>query len=206
MSFLNMLNPISEWDIGILDWIAEHLKCGFLDWFMSVVTHLGDGGYFCILLALVLICIPKTRKYGLYVAGAILVGTLLCNVTLKPLIARIRPWVYLESFHAEHVIPTYLIKRPTDFSFPSGHTVIMVETATALMFWKKRIGIPAVAVALIVAFSRLYLYVHYVTDVLGGIVLGVVAAILGKLLIDGIIKLIHRTREKRNTEAPEGQT
>lgn len=119
---LNLLSFLAEnFDLPVLEWIAANLKCAFLDVVMPVITMLGNGGIFWILVAVVLICIPKYRKTGLGVGVALLIGLLVCNVTLKPLIARPRPYDYqLEHFGK---VINLLISAPRDFSFPSGHTL-----------------------------------------------------------------------------------
>ena len=178
---MNIFNYLAEnFDLPILDWIAEHLHCGFLDKVMPLVTVLGNGGLFWILLSVALMIIPKYRRAGHAMAFALLMGLVVCNLTLKPLIGRIRPYDYqLEHFGRN--IPL-IIAAPHDFSFPSGHTIASLEGATALLIHDRKLGIPAMAVALLIAFSRLYLYVHYPTDVLASIILGVGFAFLGSFL------------------------
>ena len=179
---MNLLSYLAElFDLPILDWIAEHLQCGFLDRSMPVITAFGNGGIFWIALAVVLIIIPKYRKAGLSMGLALLMGLLVCNLTLKPLVARIRPYDYqLEQFGK--TIPL-LIATPHDYSFPSGHTIASFEGATALLLHDRKLGIPAMVLAVLIAFSRLYLYVHYPTDVLASVVLGVGFAFLGSYLV-----------------------
>ena len=179
---MNILNDFAEhFDLPILDWMAEHLRCGFLDKVMPWITKLGDGGIFWILIAVVLICIPKYRKAGLSMGLALLMGLLVCNLTLKPLVGRIRPYEYQLEHFGLTIEP--LIAHPSDFSFPSGHTIASFEGATALMLHNKRLGIPAMVIAIAVAFSRLYLYVHYPTDVLTSIILGVCFGIIATVLV-----------------------
>lgn len=170
-----------NFDLPILDWIAEHLHCGFLDKVMPVITAFGNGGIFWIALAVVLMIIPKYRKAGFTMGLALLMGLLVCNLTLKPLVGRIRPYDY----QLEHFGKTIslLIATPHDFSFPSGHTIASFEGATALLLYDRKLGIPAMVLAVLIAFSRLYLYVHYVTDVLASLVLGVGFALLGAWLV-----------------------
>ena len=179
------MNPLSylaeHFDLPILDWIAEHLHCGFLDAVMPVITALGNGGIFWIALAVVMIIIPKYRKAGLSMGLALLMGLLVCNVTLKPLVARIRPYDYQWAQFGKTV--SLLIAAPHDYSFPSGHTIASFEGATALLLHDRKLGIPAMALAVLIAFSRLYLYVHYPTDVLASVVLGVGFAFLGSFLV-----------------------
>lgn len=179
---MDILSFFAErFDLPILDWIANHLYCPFLDAVMPVITALGNGGIFWIALSVILMLIPKYRKAGFSMGAALLMGLLLCNLTLKPLVARIRPYDYqLEHFG---VTIQLLIATPHDFSFPSGHTIASFEAATALLLHDRKLGIPAMLIAVLVAFSRLYLYVHYPTDVIASILLGAGLALLGSLLV-----------------------
>lgn len=159
------------YDLPILIWIREHLTCPILDTVMSSITSLGDKGLFWILIALVLLAIPKYRKAGVSMIIAMLIGLLICNVTLKPLFARQRPYDYLLEHYG--YFPEILIDLPKDFSFPSGHTAVSIEAAMALLLFNKKLGIPAMILAGIISFSRLYLFVHYPTDVLASVILGI---------------------------------
>lgn len=193
---LNLLSFLAEnFDLPILEWIAANLKCAFLDGVMPVITRLGDGGIFWILVAVVLICIPKYRKMGLGVGAALLIGLLVCNVTLKPLIARPRPYDY-QLEHFGRVI-NLLISAPRDFSFPSGHTLASFEAATVLLLNDRRLGIPAAVLAAAIAFSRLYLYVHYPTDVLCAVVMGIAFGFLGNFLVKKAGEFWSRKQEAR---------
>ncbi len=189
-----MFSYLAEhFDLPILDWIAEHLSSGFLDKVMPVITLLGDGGIFWIAIAVVLLIFKKTRKAGLSMGAALLMGLVVCNLIMKPGFARIRPYDYQwEVFGRE--IPL-LIEAQHDFSFPSGHTIASFEGATALFLFNKKVGIPALILAALIAFSRLYLYVHYPTDVLTSIVLGVAFGILGTLLVNKVWQLVENRKK-----------
>lgn len=190
---MDILNYLAEhFDLPILDWIAAHLWCPFLDAIMPIITLLGDAGIFWIAMAVVLLCIPKTRKIGLGMGAALLIGLLVCNVTLKPLVARIRPYDYkLEHFG---VTIKLLIEAQHDFSFPSGHTIASFEAATVLLKNSKKMGIPAMILAVLIAFSRLYLYVHYPTDVLSSIVLGIGIAFAANYFVNQGYALYERNK------------
>ena len=170
-----------SFDLPVLDWIAANLKCGFLDFLMPLITLLGDAGIFWIACSVVMILIPKTRKTGLALGISLLSGLLVCNVTLKPLVGRIRPYDYQWQFFQKEI--TLLVEGLHDYSFPSGHTIASFEAATALLIGNRKLGIPAMILAVLIAFSRLYLYVHYPTDVLASIVLGIGIAFLGTFLV-----------------------
>jgi undecaprenyl-diphosphatase len=143
---------------------------------MTAITHLGDGGVFWIIMTLLMLCFRKTRRAGAACAVSMVIGLVLTNLILKNWVARVRPYEVIDGL-------TILIKTPHDWSFPSGHTIACFEGAIVLMLHDKRLGIPALVIAILVAFSRLYLYVHYPTDVLTSVVLGSCFAILAALLV-----------------------
>lgn len=168
-----------SFDLPILDWIQANLKNAFLNVVMPFITMFGDGGIFWIACAVILLCIPKTRKTGLGMAFALIMGLIVCNITLKPLVGRIRPYDFQEKLGV--VIPL-LTERMHDYSFPSGHTIASFEAATVLLINNKKLGIPAMILAVLIAFSRLYLYVHYPTDVIFSVFAGILFAFLGNWL------------------------
>ena len=170
-----------NFDLPILEWIAANLRCAFLDTVMPVITLLGDGGIFWILIAVALLFFPKYRKVGLGMGAALILGLLVCNVTMKPLFARIRPYDYQLEHYGKTI--ELLISAQHDFSFPSGHTLASFEAATVLAINNKKMGIPALILACLIAFSRLYLYVHYPTDVLFSVVMGIGFGFLGNILV-----------------------
>ena len=165
-----------NFDLPILDQIANTLHCDLLNAVMPIITMFGDAGIFWIAWAAVLLIFPKTRKIGLSMGIALILGLLVCNLTLKPLVARIRPYEFREGI-------VLLVETPSDFSFPSGHTIASFEAATALAIHNRKLGIPALILACLIAFSRLYLYVHYVTDVLVSVGLGIGFAFLASWLV-----------------------
>lgn len=179
---MDILSFLAEhFDLPILEWIAAHVHCAFLDAVMPLITLLGDDGIFWIACAVILLCIPKYRRAGLSMGAALLLGLLICNVTLKPLVARMRPYDYQWEYFGKSI--ELLIATPHDFSFPSGHTIASFEAATVLLIHSKKLGIPAMILAVLIAFSRMYLYVHYPTDVLASVVLGIGTAFLGSFLV-----------------------
>lgn len=181
-----------HFDLPILDWIAGNLKCAFMDFIMPIITVLGDAGIFWIAIAVVMIFLPKYRKIGLGMGIALLTGLLVCNVTLKPLVARIRPYDFQMEFYGRSI--ELLIEAPHDFSFPSGHTLASFEAATVILLGNKKLGIPAMILAGLIAFSRMYLYVHYPTDVLFSVGLGIGFAFLGRFLVNKGYGLYERKK------------
>ena len=179
---MDILSFLAEgFDLPILEWIAANLYCPLLDVLMPLITLLGDAGIFWIAVAVVLLFIPKYRRIGLSMGAALVIGLLLCNVTLKPLVQRIRPYDYQLQHFGKTI--SLLIPAQHDFSFPSGHTIASFEAATVLLIHNRKMGIPAIILAVLIAFSRLYLYVHYPTDVLASVVLGIGIAFLGSWLV-----------------------
>lgn len=141
-----------------------------LDKLMTGITFLGDKGWIWLLLAVVFLCIKKTRLLGAAIVISIGTGYLAGNLILKPLVARQRP-CWLDQSVA------LLIANPRDFSFPSGHTLVSFEGAVSIFLYRRRWGVWALALAALIAFSRLYLFVHFPTDVLAGAVLGTAVAL-----------------------------
>ena len=178
-----MLNSVAvSFDLPILDWIQETMQCTFLDKTMPIVTLFGDGGVFWIGIAVLLLFFAKYRKTGFSMGMALVLGLVVCNITLKPLVARIRPYDFqLQEFGREI---TLLISAQHDFSFPSGHTAASFEAAVVLMLRdRKRFGWAALVLAVLIAFSRLYLYVHYPSDVFASILLGTLIAFFSEWLV-----------------------
>ena len=174
---LNLLNSLAvSFDLPILDWIQANLQSGFMDTIMPIITKFGDAGLFWMVCAALLAIFPKTRRIGLGMAFAMAMGLLVCNLTLKPLVARIRPYDLQETLG---VTINLLIEKQHDFSFPSGHTIASFEACTVMMLGNKKLGIPATLLAIAIAFSRLYLYVHYPTDVIASVILGTIFGIIG---------------------------
>ena len=152
-------------ELFILDWIQAHLRCGFLDAVLPIISWTANHGEIWILLALALVLRKSSRRQGWTVALALVLDLVCCNLLLKPLIGRVRPF-------AVNPAVELLVSPPLDASFPSGHTAasfaaVFARRGSGSPLWK-----PALAVAVLIAFSRLYLYVHWPSDVLGGALLG----------------------------------
>lgn len=157
---------------------------------MPIITKLGSGGAVWIAIALIFIIFKKYRIDGITILFALLMCVLVGNVTLKPLIARVRPCDVNTAI-------SLLIPRPTDFSFPSGHTMSSFAAATVIFCKNKRMGIIAGILAAVITFSRLYLYVHYPSDILGGIIIGIALGILA-VFVRNIINKKMKGGNKQN--------
>ena len=174
----NLLDGLAvSFDLPILDWIAANLWCPIGDTVMPIITMFGDGGIFWIAIAVILMLTKKHRRIGFGMAFALIMGLLVCNIILKPGVARIRPYDFQMQYFAKEI--TLIAGGMHDFSFPSGHTIASFEGCTVLMLGNKKFGIPATILAILIAFSRLYLYVHYPSDVIVSIVLGTIFGIIG---------------------------
>lgn len=164
-----------NFELLILDYIQK-IRFDALDKLMKYTTHLGDAGAFWIALSLILLIFKRTRKLGLACAFALVCSLLITNLGLKNLFARERPYNYRDI--------VLLVPERTDFSFPSGHTSAAFAVAYTLLKEKFTIGkikvyIPALILAGMMAFSRMYLYVHFPSDIIGSLFIGYLCSYLG---------------------------
>lgn len=166
---MSLFDIITPFDTAVLDFISG-IKCAFLDVVMAFFSYAGESGGIWIIAALILIAYKKTRATGAMMLCAMLAGFLIGEIGLKNLIERPRPFVANPDI-------VLTIKPPSGYSFPSGHSCSSFASATVLLMRDKRFGYPALAVAFLIAFSRLYNYVHYPSDVLCGILLGILCAV-----------------------------
>ena len=164
-------------ELAVLDWIQLHLRCEFLDMALPAVSRLSDHGEIWILLAVLLLAFRKTRPVGAALSCALVLDLAACNMLLKPLIGRVRPFAVNQAVEL-------LTRAPMDASFPSGHTAASMTAASALKTAGSPLWRPALVLAVVIALSRLYLYVHWPTDVLGGTFLGFALGWLGAKLAE----------------------
>lgn len=166
-----------SWEFVILNWL-QTIHSSILDKIMVFITSLGNVGLIWLVMAVILMLIPKMRKTGIMMTAALLIDVILCNGILKNLFARVRPCEINQDIQL-------LIARPKDYSFPSGHTAISFTAVTVLYLMKeKTLWKSSLLLAILIAFSRMYLYVHYPTDIIGGIMTGIVSGIMGVQLIN----------------------
>lgn len=171
-----MLTAVQSIDSAILLFIQEHLRVAALDHPMVLISSLGNAGVFWILLGLLLVLIPRTRKHGILALASLLFCFLITNILLKNLVARPRPYTQIDSL-------IMLMQCPPDFSFPSGHACSSFASSGALAWTCKGrlrpVAYAALTLAALISLSRLYVGVHYPSDVLCGVLIG----LLGSLLI-----------------------
>lgn len=160
-------------DLAILLWIQQTFACPFMDAAMPLITTCGTHGYLWVTVGIVLLFPRKTRRFGITLLVTMGLIWLLCEFGLKPAVARPRPFIVYDF--------QLIISPPSGYSFPSGHTLTAFCAATVLAFAPipKGCKIGAWAMAILIAFSRLYLFVHFPSDVAAGIVIGVLAGLIG---------------------------
>lgn len=160
------------WEFAFLDWL-QGIHSAVLDPVMVSLSSIGDYGLIWIAVSVCLLISKKYRRWGLLLLCALAVTTLTGEFVLKNIVCRHRPF----TANPNHTF-LLLIPEPSGYSFPSVHSAAAFCAATVLWKWKRKAGVTAFILALLIAFSRMYLYVHFPTDVLGGIVLGVVCALI----------------------------
>lgn len=158
----------------------------FFDILLGGITKLGDDGIFLILLSLVLMVFKKTRKVGAAMLGAIIVGALFTNISIKPIIARPRPYI-----DATHIFHQWWVDAgshvESEFSFPSGHTTSAMAAMTGLFFTtNKKVSWTAFIFAVVMGITRIYLCVHFPSDVLGGLIVGFIAGLVSFLIVKAL--------------------
>ena len=164
-------------ELAILNWIQNLFRTDLLDTVMVAVSSLCNHGEIWIVLAAVLLCFRRTRRVGVTVAVALVLDVIVCNGILKPLFGRVRPCVVNPAVEL-------LAACPSDASFPSGHTASSFAAVGALRAVGSRLWLPGLLLAVLIAFSRLYLYVHWPSDVLAGAALGWGLGYLARYLLN----------------------
>lgn len=168
------------------EWLTEILR---------FFTTIGESGLIWIGIAIVLTCIPKTRKCGLTMIIAMAITYLVGNLFLKNVIARPRPCAVDSSVMLK-------IPFPSEYSFPSGHSSNGFAGAVTIFCYYRKAGLLSLLMAALIAFSRLYFFVHYPTDILGGILLGTLDALLAVYLVK---RLENRADAQSATDADKSE-
>lgn len=173
-----------NFELMFLDAIQQ-IRFGLLDSLMLFVTKIGDAGLIWIVISLALLAYKKTRKLGLACVIALICSLIITNLGLKNIIGRARPYNYRDI--------VLLIKEPKDFSFPSGHTSASFAVAYTLLkekFTIKNIRIDMIALVLatLMAFSRMYLYVHFPSDIIASLFIAYLCSMIGRKSSDKLMR------------------
>lgn len=194
-------------DIQILKWVHEvfHDQT-WLNYIMKYFTYIGEFGIGAIVCAIVLLIIKKTRWAGVAVGIALVLDVLIVNVILKLSVNRARPWQSYPNYGFQEFHEAIGVREPKDSSFPSGHTAATFAAAVALVMYYRVKGLPALGAALLVAVSRIYLCMHYPSDVLGGILIGSACGVAGYFLMKPAKKFILEKFCKRPEEETVDET
>ena len=179
------MEALFQFESNLLLWIQEYLRSDFLDPIVKFITHSGDHGYLWIALLIILLCIPKTRRAAMIGAATLLLTFIVTNLCLKPLIGRTRPYEVIEGL-------TRIIEKQSDRSFPSGHTANSMAVGVSLwrvskkyeiigdkkLYFPKAAGWAVLVWSVLVGLSRLYVGVHFPTDVLGGAIVAILNTVI----------------------------
>ena len=187
------MEGILQLDGNILLFIQEYIRQDWMTPFWKLITSLANDGWFWILLSSILLIPRATRKAGVAALLALLINLFFTNIALKNLVGRTRPYDAVEGL-------TVLIDKLKSFSFPSGHTACSFAAAYAYYrcLQQKKWGIPALLLAGLIGFSRLYVGVHYPTDVIGGAIIGMFAAWIASKVVEFVEKRIQKTRKEES--------
>ena len=174
-SCLSFFEAINSVDMAILEFIQNTFRGAFLDYIMVALSYMGEAGAIWIVAGVIMLFFKKTRLMGVMALTAMAVGYLIGELCIKNLVCRPRPFV---------VVPDAVlnIAPPSGYSFPSGHSCSSFAAATVIFLCNKRYGIPALVLASLIAFSRLYNFVHFPSDVFCGILLGIICALMTVLV------------------------
>ncbi len=177
-----MLHWLQHWEQRTLLWLQERLRRSWLTVAMKIATFLGNGGILWLTACACLLLRQQTRRAALTALLSLVFSVLVCNAFLKNLVERARPFNKIPGLQ-------FLIRKPHDFSFPSGHTSSSFAAATVFLallpMWA---GVTALLIAMTIAFSRMYLGVHYPSDVFCGMVLGVLFGIAALLAVSMLLR------------------
>lgn len=168
----SLIDKIYEFDHNILLYIQEHMRSSALTPIMDISSKLVNLGILWVMICLVMLCFKRTRMLGAVTLSSLLLCLIVNNVIIKHAVARARPFDTYSD-----LVP--LIEKPTDYSFASGHTTASFAAAGIFVrFLPKPLAILTAVYAVMVAFSRLYLGVHYPTDVLCGMAIGIIGSMV----------------------------
>ncbi len=184
-----MWQSLMELDTNILFFVQDNLRNNVLNDIVVWFTSLGNAGLMWILVIAALIAYKGTRKEGLGCAGARILCFIVVNVFLKNVVARVRPYDAIEQIRC-------LVGPQADYSFPSGHTAIaFAASVPVFIISDKRLGVIMIIFSVLMALSRIYVCVHYPTDVIGGAVIGILCGVVTGMVIYPKLYSINNNRD-----------
>ncbi len=188
-----MVESLINVDNNILIFLQEYVRNSILNALLIPFTLSNNAGIICILLVAIFIYFKNFRKVGILMGISLILEFVLTNLIIKNWVARIRPYEVIDGL-------TLLVGKAHDYSFPSGHTGSAFALAVVIfMVMERKYGIIALALASLMGFSRLYVGIHYPSDVLGGIVLGVITSIIAvKCFPDSSMLMQKFIKQKRD--------
>lgn len=188
------MNALLEWDASVLLWIQENMRTDLMTIIMKAITRLGNGACLWIVLAIMFLVIGKTRKVGVTSVLALVITFVVVNLGIKNMVARTRPYEVVEGL-------INLVDKQKDFSFPSGHAAHAFAVGVViLILMPRKVGVPIFVIAILMAYSRLYIGVHYPTDVIAGILLGTAIALISIFIVNKICSVWNRRNLKIELE------
>lgn len=183
---MTFIDYIQSFDIAVLDQIQKFFRNTSTNIFWKIISFFGDGGIFLLALGAILLLFRKTRKGGLAMLIAIAAGFLIGNLIIKNAVARTRPYDLINL-----MAPHLAVEKLSDKSFPSGHTMAALGGAMAMFYVDRKRGIPLVILAVLIMISRLHLYVHYPSDIIGGAVIALCTSFIGFVAAEHIMTRIE---------------
>lgn len=191
-------------DLFVFEWV-QGIRTPVLTVLMKIITTLGDEGILFIAVGLALLITKKYRKIGFAMLVSLVVMLICNNFVLKEIFARERPFNLYETFPmkygdwggetARYIYPD-LVKAPHSYSFPSGHTSSAFAAGVAVFLLNKKFGIPATLFAFVMGFTRIYVGVHYTTDVISAAVVGIIYAVVGVLIANRLFPIADKLLDK----------
>ena len=170
----------------------------FLTNCVKYITMLGDKGIIWLLLGAIMLCFKKTRVSGFIMLAALGLGIVLNDLVIKNIFERSRPFVQSGELYDWLASTGY--KFPTGYSFPSGHSMAAFACAVVLLFFYKKRALPALSVAILIALSRAFMCVHFISDVACGALLGILVGLLVigyyKMLWGDVERFLYKARFK----------
>ena len=186
---MSFLQAIESWDVSVLYWIQETLRIDVLNPVIVFLTKLGNGGFFWLALSLVLLIPKRTRKAGLVSLISMVVCYIIVNLGIKPAVARLRPYDAYPFLHP-------IVPPQKEYSFPSGHTVNGFACSTILVrMLPKKAWLPLVILAAVIALTRLYVGVHYPSDVIAGFLIALALSQIVWILYTNILRRSKKKKE-----------